>query len=276
MKLIDTVLGKNLNVWNWHDCVELAVIIVCCYALVCWLDHPRTKKLLLYVFGYAAGLIVSYFMNLPSIYHMLLVSFPVAAIAVIVFHQECLQKNFITPTKIMPATTDYDWPQELMQTCLVAINLSQSIICAIQHQDDLHTLLTSGCHVGARFNRLLMMTLLNSKLFQDKTIIWLTTSGNLVGINCAWAAAIADQESQASYATLWAIACKASSKTDAIFFKINPESNSFDVAVRGNVVCSISSDNCLKILRQHLALSYNGTEKVQKHLRKERNEEHSV
>lgn len=273
MNLIDNYFCKSLNVWNWRDCIELIIILTCCYLISKWLERDRTRTLLMYVYCYGIAVILSYVLNIPTINSILLFSAPGVLVAAIVLHQESLQKNFITPYKVMPATTTSDWFDELMQSCLVAINLNRPFICVIQHNDDLQSLLTTDCSVNAPLLKTLVVTLINSTLFQEHSIIWTTTNGYLVGINCTWIHAL-DSTMQPEKSSVWDTACTVSLKTDALFFKINPEKNSFDLAMRGNVLSNLTSNNCLKIIRQYLATSHEGLHICSPYLQKEKHEEH--
>lgn len=273
MNLIDNWLCKCINLWCWRDCVELTVIIICSYQVVAWLSRNRTKKLLLYFYTWAILLIFSYFLELPTLFYGAIWGFPVLAIAAVIMHQEMLQKNCITPYTVVPAISDYDWLDELMRSCLIAINLQRSFICAIQHNDDLQTLLTTPCKLKTQLNEILIRTILESKLFENNSIMWLSTHGEIIGINCTWVHALDPTDNNQSLST-WKMACMTSSKTDAMFFKINPEQNSFDLALHGNILNNVTSSNCLKILRQYLAASDSSTKKHTDVIGKDHHEKH--
>jgi hypothetical protein len=273
MNLSDNWLCTYLNVWNWHDCIELITIVICCYYLVAWLAREKTKKLLIFFYCYGACFLISYFINLPTIHAMLILGTPIVAVIAILMHQESLQKNYITPYKIIPAKTTHDWLDELMQSCLIAINLKKPFICVIEYKDDLSSLLSSACTLNTQVHKSLMVTLLQSNLFEENSIVWINVNGNLTGINCSWIHELCSIE-QCQQERNWNIACTISLKTDAIYFKINPDQNSFDLAVRGNIVTNLTSNNCLKILRQHLTKSHNNNEKSLGNIRKDAHEEH--
>ena len=128
--------------WWWRDPLEILFFITIFYFFSLWLKKDRQKNLLFYFYCYCCVIIIAFYAQLPTLSTMLFLSAPVALMLFILVHQETLQKNFISlknasAPKILPT----DWLEELLRTCLVAINNNKEVLCVIEHRNNLETFL---------------------------------------------------------------------------------------------------------------------------------------
>jgi len=125
------------------------------------------------------------------------------------------------------------------------MNNKKQVIGIIEHDDNLDALLTTSYPLHIQLQKNIAALLLESNLYNQNAFMFLSSSGLLKGINCIWT-----KEITATHQ--WQAAIQVSLNNNILAFKCNPETNSFDVAIQGNLIEQISSNNFRTILIQYL------------------------
>jgi uncharacterized membrane protein len=240
-----------LYFWGWQDCIEALFLIIVLYKITAWLNKDRTRKMVLYLYSYCTALLIAYYAHLPLIFSFLINTAPAAAIVLILMHQEILQKRFAMPSKILPAQLSTQWIDELLQASLVAMNSKKAISCIIEHQDTLQPLISTPYNLNMPCQKSVLLLLSESSLFEHSALIWLSHDGIIKGINSSFKDLQADSEKDT-----WKMAALICTKTDALAFRANPEHNTFDIVLQGNIIENLSSTYCRTVLIQYINKSH--------------------
>jgi hypothetical protein len=240
-----------MRFWGWRDCIEAIFLIMILYNTTAWLNKDKTRKMVWYIYCYCTALLVAYYTHLPLIFSFLLNAAPIATIILILMHQDMLQKRFAMPTKIIPAHLSTQWIDELLQACLVAMNSKKQISCIIEHEDTLQTLISTPYNLNTPCKKTVLLLLSESSLFEHSSLIWLSHDGIIKGINST----IKDLQTDLEKDT-WKMATLICTKTDALAFRANPEHNTFDIVLKGNIIENLSSTYCKAVLMQFINKSH--------------------
>jgi hypothetical protein len=229
------------------------------YYFCVWLKKDKNKNLVVYFFSYCAIFSFAALLNLATIVTFLITCAPIALILFIIFHQELLQRNFITLTN-MPITSleVADWPEQLIRASLHAINNNKQLICVIEHRADLKPFLYTPLVFNAPLAQNLITLLIDSPGFDQKKIFWCNAHGKLIGINGEWQITPHETWQTQSVADLPAWkqdALLMTLKTDTIIFKADPSKRSFDVIIKGVTYENLAAHQTLLLLKKQLALS---------------------
>ncbi|HML19114.1 MAG TPA: hypothetical protein PKD74_00890 [Candidatus Dependentiae bacterium] len=253
----------SLFMLGWKDIFELLFFTILLYRISVWLNKDKMHALVWYLYSYCLLILASYHLELSLIFTGLVTYAPVMATLFIVIHQDTLAKHFKTPYKIVPARLSSEWHDELIQSCLITMNNKKQVIGIIEHDDNLDAILSTSYPINTQLQKNTTVLLLESSLYDQNALIWLSSSGSLKGINCTWIKEIAPN-------TQWEPTVQVSTKNNILAFKCNPDTNSFDVALQGSLIEQISSNNFRSILIQYLHKnSSKSSDKSYKHLNKE-------
>lgn len=262
-------LYQYLTIINWRDIIEIALISSLFYYVALWLKKDRQKKLLPYFYGYCLLAFIAHFAQLATINSLILLSAPLLLIFFALIHQDTLQKNFIALRSITPARrTNADWIEQLIRTSLIAINNNNEILCIIEREDSLATLLESNCLLNADCEQTVLEMLIDSPSFDKKKMIWLNSHGKLRGVNAAWntpldvtwfAESVRELEQWKQAALFF------TTKTDALMFQITPLRNSFTLVVRGKLYENIDAAQTVKFINKYMTTNESPTEGVRYH-----------
>jgi hypothetical protein len=241
------------------DVIEIIFFTSIIYVFCLWLKKDKSHNLLFYFFGYCIIFCFSALLNLSTIVTFLIYSAPIALIIFIIFHQELLQRNFITLTH-MPITSleTFDWPEHLIRASLHAINNNKQLICVIENQADLKPFLYTPIPCNTVLLQNLITILIDSTGFDQKKILWCNTQGKLVGINGEWQITAHEtwQTQSVNDLPTWKQdALLMTLKTDTIIYKADPTKRAFDVVIKGTVYENLAAHQTLLLLKKHLAIS---------------------
>jgi len=251
--------GYN-SFFYWRSTIEVLFFTLLIYYFSIWLKNDRHKNLLPYFYGYCFISIVAYYSQLTTITYFLFLFAPVAVMLFILVHQTTLQKSFVALKNITPAKHEIgNWEHDLIRSFLFAINKNKEIHCVIENKDSLEDFIHSPMILHANIQQGLIKILQDSDLFDQKKMLWLNTSGQLVGINGAWRESVFqefDDQNNSDMHPWKQSALLLSSKTDALFLRITPTQRTFDVIFNGKIVNNINSDNALKIIRKYSSTKF--------------------
>ena len=247
MNLLHNPLISYMFFWGWRDCIEVLFFITVLYKTTAWLNKDRTRRLVWYLYGYCTLLLIAYCVHTPLIFSILVTAAPVAAIIVVLMHQDILQKRFATPTKILPAQLSTQWIDELLQASLVVMNNKKQLTCIIEHQDTLQNLITTSYNLNTLCQKSVLLLLFDSSLFDQHGLVWFSHDGIIKGINSRWKEFPDDNEQDT-----WKMTTLICTKTDALALRANPAHNTFDIVLKGNIIENLSSTYCRTVLLQYI------------------------
>jgi len=252
-------LGHN-TFFYWRNIIEILFFTLSIYYFSLWLKEDKNKNLLPYFYGYSLLILASHYAQLTTISYVLFLFAPVAIMLFIMLHQTTLQRNFIALKNITPAKNiSSQWQHDTIRSFLFAINNNKEIHCVIENKDSLDNFIHSPLLINANIQQGLIHILQDSQLFDEKQMLWLNTSGQLVGINTTWRETVFQSfgEYDSTNISPWQqSALLLSSKTDALFLRITPTSRAFDIIFNGKIVHNIDSNNALKIIIKYSSTKF--------------------
>lgn len=244
---------------NWRDFVEIFFLATVIYYFSLWLKKDKQKNLIYPFFSYCALLLLSHYLHLQTVSTILFISIPIVILIFITIHQETLQKNFILLRKFKyPNSAISDWPEELIKISLNALNKNKEIIFVIEKHDSLDTIINSPFKFHADLQKDILDILIDKHICSPNYFIWLTHEGKLTAINGTWNFNL-DQNwinSDLQLMHKWKQdGIFVTSKTDALIFRINPTTRTFDIVIQGKLLESIAPQDMLIILKRNLNIT---------------------
>lgn len=246
------------------DGIEIFFFATIIYFFCLWLKKDKNHNLLIYFFGYSVVFCFAALLNLATIVTFLIYSAPITLLLFIIFHQELLQRNFITLTNTHSKAIEVaDWQEQLIRASLHAINNNKQLICAIEHRADLNPFLYAPLVFNTPLSQNLITFLIDSAGFDQKKILWCNAHGKLIGINGEWQVTPHETwqtQSVTELPTWKQDALLMTLKTDTIIFKADPSKRVFDVVIKGTVYENLAAHQVLMLFKKHLAIpsSYKG------------------
>ena len=227
--------GQVLRTLPYKDAIEIVFFWVVSYYLLLWLKKDTEKNLLGAFYLYCGIFFFAHYADLPVLRFTLFISTPVIALIFIIMHQETLQKNFVNLTKGAPKILETThWIDELIKCCLMALNRHREIVLVIERNDHLKSLIHAPYFIYAELKKDIFDILLEKHVSGNDYMIWINQQGKLVAINCSWRTRLDETwiSKEAQNMHLWKQSgVFITSKTDALMFKVNPLTRSFDLVV---------------------------------------------
>lgn len=211
--------------------------------------------------SYSSLVAITYYTQLKIVSSFLLMSAPITAVLLIIMHQQSLQKNFIVPKVIKHiSNNDTLWMDELMRTCLAALNKQKEIICLIERSDDLKTVVSAEHYLHADFKKDFLDLLIDHIDTQAGDMLWIDQTGKLIGINARLAlnpqpSGLANDAN--NYAAFKQEAVVLTGKTDALIMQISTSSRLFTCIVQAKIVEGLTAQHMLMLLKKYLTKPYN-------------------
>jgi len=243
----------SLYVINFVEIIFLSSTV---YYFSLWLKKDKRHNLLLYFYCYCLLMIATYLLHLPTLNLFLLYTSPIALLLFIIFHQEQLQKNFITlvnTTKSHPKNTS-EWLENLIRASLHGINSNKSLIVAIEQCSDVSPFVEPACSLAGDLSFDSLLLVIDSPHFDQNKILWCSYQGQLKGVNCALLTSQTtpigtDIPAWQQYALLMTL------KTDTIIFKTNIAQRTFDVVIKGTCTPNIPAHQILTFIKKYVPTS---------------------
>ncbi len=234
-----------LELLYFKDMLEIIFFSVVMYYFCIWLKKDKRHNLLIYFYGYWGCFCVASLIHLPTITAFLLYSSPLAVLLFIIFHQDILQRNFVTlqnkPLSTMPE--NFDWIENLIRMGLSAINNRKQLLCVIEHRSDLKPFLETSIIFNSPLHQNLLALLLDTPQFDQDKMLWCNTQGKLVALNTVWKIGSSSWQHDALLMTL---------KTDTLVFKANPTTRSFDIIAKGILYETVSAHHAIPLIKKHI------------------------
>lgn len=244
------------NIYQYKDFIEILFFSSAFYYISLWLQRDKQKNILGWFYGYCSLIIATKATTLLATHYVLLVCFPLTFICLIVLHQELLQRNFVMHQTIKPArVTDYDWMEQLIRNCLMALNNHKGITGIIERNDRLNNLLETNSYFNCDLSDGLLEIIFASSLFKHQKLLWINDKGKLIALNSDWkqnsietwlAQEVKEQDQWLQNALFF------TTKTDALIFRLNPEQRTFTLIARGKIIEHVSASTALKTIKTYL------------------------
>lgn len=226
----------------FRDTIEIAIFSFCIFYFCKWLKTDKTKNMIGYFFSYSVLLLAAWFIQLPSLVSFLCHYAPVALLLFIVLHEKTLQRNLVTLRSSTSVQTPQDWLEILLSGCLATINTNKSITIVIEQNDALNYFLDAPFFINAPINKDVFNILISSPSYDDKKMIWITTTGHIRALNVSW---ISNQEIKKE-ALFYTLQC------DAIIINCHPLSRAFSIINNGNETKNIAIHNISGLIKKAL------------------------
>ena len=227
------------------------------YLFSVWLKSDKRHNLLLYFYTYCMVFALASFLDLSTIRLFLWYSCPVVFILFIIFHEEILQRNFVTlhnkQTLISPYCTH--WLENLVRASLYTMNNNKSLYVVIENYSDLKPFMNSDYIFNSPLSLELLTLIVDSAHFDAHKIIWCNSQGKLIGINSSWSIAVPDETPHA-IPSWQQEALLMTLKTDTIIFKVNIQDRNFDIVLKGTLYHTIQATQVVPFIKKHLPLSH--------------------
>lgn len=249
-------LTNKFSVIPWQDYGEVLIFSSLIYSFLSWLKKDIQKNLTYPFYVYCILFCGSYYVQLSTVHAILLSGAPLALMLFIVLHQETLQRNFVMFKRAQkPQEFSSHWIDELMRGSLTALNNNKELVIVVERNDNLKNILYAPCLFYADLKKDIFDILIEKHICTNDYLVWVTQEGKLVAINAAWRINLDEewitQEAQALHK--WKQdAIFVSSKTDAIIFKVNVLSRTFNLVMQGKIAEEISSEQLLAILQRNI------------------------
>ncbi len=250
------------------DAVEILFFSTIIYYILLWLKKDTERNLMLGFYVYCAVFFGAYFADLPVIRFTLFLSSPVIALLFIIFHQETLQKQYVKIAKnTVPHHDTNPWVDELIKSCLMALNRHKEIMLVIERADLLKTLIHAPYFIYAELKRDVFDILLEKQIPGNDHMIWINQQGKLVAINASWRTHIDETwvSSEVAHLHPWKQhALFITAKTDALIFKVNPLTRNFDLVIQGKIMQGITAEQLSVLMKKHLFVPKKPTKVTEK------------
>lgn len=243
----------RLAIFCTKDVIEIIVITSGLYYFSIWLKHDQQKPLVGYFYGINILIIISHLANLPTLNSAMTVIYSPILMLFILVHQRSLQKNFVALKNIKPVQTiNHNWLEILLRSCIIAANNQRQIYCLIEGTDALSSLVNAPFEIKSKIQAELLDILLNSPMYNQYKMIWLSSTGVLLGINTEWKLINSTPNNQTNEVDDWQKDCLLfTAKTDALAFRLNPHTKKFDIITEGILLEKVPTDQAIKLMRKH-------------------------
>ena len=240
-----------MGLLHWYNLIEIGCYAAGVYCISRWLARDTQKNLVMPFYVYCLALCISYSLNLPSVYFLLLYATPLVCIGFTLFHQTLLQKNFIGMTKRVQAVPmiNEDWIDNLMRGSLHAINTNKKFSALVEHYDDIFHCISSSFKLNAPLENNILEFLFDSPRYNDDCFIVVDVHGYIKAVNAHWLhretdGVVSQNDSE------WVSYCvELTQKTDAIMITISPEQRLFTVYVQGKIVEHVTAPSVITLLK---------------------------
>jgi hypothetical protein len=247
------------SIFRWQDCAEIMLVSLGIYYGVIWLATDKQTALMFFFYGYISAAIACYHLGLTTLSLILIVLFPVITPIFFLIHAQTLQKNFVTLKKYTPQllSTHKEWVPSFMRSSLLAINQGIPVYAVLEKNDALSPFLRCQVPIQAPVQQDLLELIMASPVYHPEAMVWLTTSGTIIGANTHWnyeldeawltrsVQALALWQQQA----LWLTA-----KTDALIFQIEPTTRLSTIIMQGKLIEHLRLEHAMTLLHRHIEI----------------------
>ncbi|MBI2345205.1 hypothetical protein HYV10_04025 [Candidatus Dependentiae bacterium] len=249
--------AEQFALYNYQNYLEVIILSLCTYKVLCWLQSDHTKPMILYVYLYSGLMIFSQLINAITLFWVLIICSPIAAIICVIAHQKNIQKYFAWKNlhRFENSTLpDQQWIENLTRSILLAAHHKKNIFCIIQKKDYILHFIQAPYKMELPIQKNVLDLILASPLIENPSIILVTEFGTLQYVNAIWSDKILE------YMMIFAEHdslqhCKEaanilSRRTDAIIWHINPNNQECSIWYQDTYIKNISVDQTLTLLKK--------------------------
>lgn len=250
-------------VWYLKSGLEIVFFSAIIYFFSVWLKKDKRHNLLLHFYAYCFLFCFASLFHLATIVTFLIYATPFTLVLFVIFHQELLQRNFVTLKQsiISAQEENSDWIEQLIRASLHAINNKKQLMCVIEHYSDLKPFISTPVILQSPLTQNLLTVLIDSQSFDHNKMVWCSAHAKIVGINASWNIAhdTAWQSQAVKELDAWQQdALLMTLKTDIIVFKANPNTRAFDIVVKGLLHSNIPAHQALSLIKKQLLPTHKG------------------
>jgi hypothetical protein len=259
---LEQFLAEQFALYNYQNYLEILILSFIIYKALRWLQADYTKSMVLYIYLYSGTIIFSYVICAQTLFWILIISSPIAAILTIISHQNNIQKHFALKNihKIDSQTLpDKNWPEVLVRSILLAVHHQKNIFCIIQRNDYIQHLIEAPYTLNIPIQKNVLDLIFSSQEIENPSVILVTQFGILKYVNTLWSHRMLDhmmllgehdslQHSQEAALVL-------SRRTDAIVIQITPNSEQNAIWYQDTHLQNLSTDQILIIIKKLLPLT---------------------
>lgn len=251
---------------DYIDLLEIFILSCILYFLLLLLAQDEKKRLLYTFYGYCLSLFFSNILQLNILNSLLIFAFPLLTILALLFHQKTLQKNFVLLINSDGKKTNVNWLDELVKCTLIGLNANKETVYVIQCFNKLNLLIRAPSIFNADLSTDIFQILLSKHPNSPNYLIWLDKDGKLIATNANWTIEKNDEWLSSEIRELPAWKQNAviiSSKSDAIIFKSNVQTRSFDLITKGKQFQNLNTEQLYNLLIHCIAQSkFNKTDHI--------------
>lgn len=259
---LEQFLAEQFTLYNYQNYLEVLILSFIIYKALRWLQADYTKSMVLYIYLYSGLIIFSYLICAQTLFWILIISSPIAAILTIISHQNNIQKHFALKNihKIDSQTLpDKNWPEVLVRSILLAAHHQKNIFCVIQRNDYIQHLIETPYALNIPIQKNVLDLIFSSPEIEDPSVILVTQFGTLKYVNTLWSHRMLDHMmllgEHDSLAHSQEAALVLSRRTDAIVIQITPNSEQNAIWYQDTHLQNLSTDQILIIIKKLLPLT---------------------
>jgi len=232
----------------WRDILEIIFFAYLFYCIALWLKRDKKNNLLIYFYSYCLLAFATHMLQLTTVTYCLFLFSPVILMFFGLIHQETLQRNFIAfKHAISPKTPEHNWLACLFRSCLVALNNNKELLCVIEHQDMLQSFMSTPFAIDASVQESLLELILESSFYEPTKMIWITSTGRIIGFNAQW------HRHQSMPSSAWKDeALLYTTKTDALIIHLDPKQSTFTLAGHGKLFQHLNAHHAFQMIKKHI------------------------
>ena len=247
-------IGTTLGLLRWYESIEILCYVGFVYYFSLWLSADKQKNLVMPFYAYCGALCASQLIGLYSLHMLLLYGAPCAVMVFILFHQQVLQKNFVTLRRYSVSTVQSaSWVETLISMCLYAMNKNKNLSIAIEQNDILQPFVKSSCSMNAPVQEQIFEFIIDSTRLDPEKVIWIQNTGYILGANVTWYDELSPSMIDGAYGNctpqqIMGIAL--TQKTDAIVITLCPQERTFTITMQGTIINSVTATMALNMLKK--------------------------
>ncbi len=237
---------------RWYDGIEIICYSVVIYYFSVWLASDKQKNLVLPFYGYCLAMCASQLLGFFSVNFLLMYAAPFIFMLFIFFHQQILQKNFITLSRVHTKieSVKNDWIEVLMRGCLHAVNTNKQLLVVIEQYDMIQPYLAVPFLVNASLEIELLEVFIDSPRFDASKMIVIESSGHLKSINASWRCELNTMILEDELLESWQkYSLAITHKTDALILQIQPEERLFTLIMQGKMMQHLPAATVVALLK---------------------------
>jgi len=251
--------AEQFALYNYQNYLEIIILSFLIYKALRWLQSDHTKPMVLYIYLYTGTLIFSYLICATTLFWIMIICSPIAAILCIIAHQNNIQKYFAWKnvhrfdTQTLP---DKEWMELLVRAILFAVHHKKNIFCVIQRNDYIEHLIQGPYNLNIPIQKNVLDLVFSSPMIENPSVFLVTQFGTLKFVNAVWSHRMLDHMmllgEHDSLAHSQEAALVLSKRTDAIIVHITANSEQNTIWYQDTHLQNLSTEQLLILMKKLL------------------------